>query len=276
MKKLFTFDLDGTLLNSNKEISDLNISAINKLIDLGHVVIIATGRNLSQISKYLEQLSKVKYFVLLNGGCFWDNFDKKIEFISKPLNRKVIERVSQFIAENKRELQFSNYDRLFRVYFGKNIFEDIKEEGFFKDSTKNPVFDEWKNVEHIFEGPIIRIAMRAEKTIRTELMNIIKNEFKDDNSFELSESSNTYVEIDPHGISKYNTVMHLAKDLDVDTSDIYSFGDSENDISLLSKVKNAIVVENANSKVKAHAKHIIGDNNSDSIADFINKFIEQS
>ncbi|MGL4951682.1 MAG: HAD family hydrolase [Mycoplasma sp.] len=271
MSKIFIFDLDGTLLNSEKKISKKNIHGINALIKKGYVIIIATGRNFSQVQNILEDLIQVEHFILLNGGCYWNNHKKEIKFLSTPLSKDVVQQMLSFAKKYKRELQFSNFDRLYRVYFGKNIFEDIKEPNFFHDSTKNPVFDEWNNVSHLLDEQILRIAIRCEKEYRKEIIKELKQtNFK---TINITESSNTYVEVDPIGISKYNAVKNIIDTCKVDESNIFAFGDSENDISLLSNIKNSIVMDNANSNVKKYAKEIIGNNNSDSIANFINKFI---
>ena len=45
MKKLFSFDLDGTLLNNEGSIFIENIEAIEKASKKGHKIAIATGRN---------------------------------------------------------------------------------------------------------------------------------------------------------------------------------------------------------------------------------------
>ena len=44
MYKLIAFDMDGTLLNSEKKISNKTVEAINKAIDEGKIVILNTGR----------------------------------------------------------------------------------------------------------------------------------------------------------------------------------------------------------------------------------------
>ena len=44
-KKLFVFDLDGTLLNSQTKIDDANVKALMQAREKGHVLAIATGRN---------------------------------------------------------------------------------------------------------------------------------------------------------------------------------------------------------------------------------------
>ena len=44
MYKLVAFDMDGTLLNSEKKISNKTVEAINKAIEAGKIVILNTGR----------------------------------------------------------------------------------------------------------------------------------------------------------------------------------------------------------------------------------------
>ncbi|MGL4948337.1 MAG: HAD family hydrolase [Mycoplasma sp.] len=274
MNKFFIFDLDGTLLNSQKKISEENVNAIKKLILNNHHVAIATGRNLSQIQEYIKILDNVRYFVVLNGGAIWDNHKKQIKYISQPLDKEIVDYVLSHVKDIKRELQFSNFDRLYRVYFGNNIFEDIKEPNFFKDATKNPVFDNWNDVSHLLDGPIIRVAIRCEKEHRKNIMKSLKERFKHNNSFHITESSNTYVEVDPASVSKFNTIKTVLDKYSINIDDVIAFGDSENDISILSSVNNAIVMGNSNDEVKKHANIIIGDNNSNAIAEFLNTFIK--
>ncbi len=274
-KKAFVFDLDGTLLNSNKEIFPENIKAINDAIIAGHYVAIVTGRNFSQIQPYLEPLKQVQYFVVLNGGAIYDNFSKELKFLSQPLDKMLINDVVSTAQSIKREIQFSNYDRLYRVYFGNNIREDITEEGFFKDATKNPKYDNWEEVKHLLDGPIIRIAIRCEKLYRKDILKELQTKYEGTDICHITESSNAYVECDPVGVSKYNTLRMIVlkhwDDLPMDN--IYGFGDTENDLSVLSHLKNSVAMGNASSHIKSVCRHIIGDNNTPAIAEFMNTII---
>lgn len=67
-RKAIIFDLDGTLFNNNKEITDFNIEKVNKCYDLGHVIIIATARPLRTVMKRLPSNMKTSYLVLCNGA----------------------------------------------------------------------------------------------------------------------------------------------------------------------------------------------------------------
>ncbi len=277
-KKAFVFDLDGTLLNSNKEIFPENLKAINDAIDAGHYVAIITGRNFSQIQPYLQILNRVQFFVVINGGAVYDNFSKELKFLSQPLDQMLVNDMVNTAQSIKREIQFSNYDRLYRVYFGKNIREDITEEGFFKDATKNPQYDNWEDVKHLINGPILRIAIRCEKIFRKEIFKELQTKYEGSDICHITESSNAYVECDPVGISKYNTLDMIVKQhwTDITMDDIYGFGDTENDLSVLSQLKNSVAMGNANAHIKSVCKYVIDNNNTIAISEFMNKLIHNN
>ena len=56
MIKLLALDMDGTLLNDQKEISPANIAAIQEAVDAGVKLVLCTGRILSGVKPYFEQL----------------------------------------------------------------------------------------------------------------------------------------------------------------------------------------------------------------------------
>ena len=56
MKILFT-DLDGTLLNDEKQIPEVNSTAIQKTLQKGNAVVICTGRSYSSAKKFVDRLS---------------------------------------------------------------------------------------------------------------------------------------------------------------------------------------------------------------------------
>ena len=59
-KKIIAVDLDGTLLNSDSQISDFTKKTIKKVVEKGHQVIITTGRPYRMSNRYF--LSTVKHF----------------------------------------------------------------------------------------------------------------------------------------------------------------------------------------------------------------------
>lgn len=77
-------------------------------------------------------------------------------------------------------------------------------------------------------------------------------------------------------VSKGNAISGLCKYLKIDLKDAIAFGDDLNDISMMKTVGLGVAMENAMPQVKEFAKVVIGDNNKPSIAEFIDKVIEEN
>ena len=73
--KILFADIDGTLLNDQKEIPKENMTAIQKALDLGHYVVVATGRPLDSakaVAKDLGLMMQGCYLIAYNGAIVYD------------------------------------------------------------------------------------------------------------------------------------------------------------------------------------------------------------
>ena len=67
--KMIAFDMDGTLLNSQKKVRKETLDAINKAFDVGKEVILCTGRALAELEEYIELIPRMRYMVMTK----WSN-----------------------------------------------------------------------------------------------------------------------------------------------------------------------------------------------------------
>ena len=82
-KKILFVDLDGTLLDDNKDITPGNLEAIQKAADQGHAVVITTGRPLYSTIFQLEKLHMDKpgcYAITSNGALIYDAYTRETIF----------------------------------------------------------------------------------------------------------------------------------------------------------------------------------------------------
>ena len=76
-RKILFLDLDGTLLNSRREISKGNRAALEKALTLGHRVVINTGRPLKSALIQNRRLGLTMdgcYLIAFNGGILYDSY----------------------------------------------------------------------------------------------------------------------------------------------------------------------------------------------------------
>ena len=85
MKKIFdgytlVSDMDGTLINSNKEISKENLDAIKYFVNNGGKFTVATGRMVASVECFLDRLNLDLPAILHNGGKIYDYNNKKVVY----------------------------------------------------------------------------------------------------------------------------------------------------------------------------------------------------
>ena len=96
---LFVFDLDGTLLNSKKEISESNKNAVQKPYLASHKIVIATARPPRSIDSKIKKLGVPTDNIYYNGAlvrCF-----DGITF-SHFIEKDVFKEVFYYIKENDK------------------------------------------------------------------------------------------------------------------------------------------------------------------------------
>ncbi|MDU2202737.1 MAG: HAD family hydrolase, partial [Anaerococcus hydrogenalis] len=102
MKKIIAVDIDGTLLNSNREISKKTHDALIKAQQLGHIVVIASGRDPFGVYPFADILEFKKFDGLLsnfNGGRI-TNYKTGEVIINHSLDLNLAKEILQFSEKN--------------------------------------------------------------------------------------------------------------------------------------------------------------------------------
>ena len=84
--KCFSIDLDGTLLNSNHQISSENFETLKQLKEQGHTIIINTGRAVEDVIKYNEIQSLELPIISINGTVLYSNTREILYEASLPMS----------------------------------------------------------------------------------------------------------------------------------------------------------------------------------------------
>ncbi len=270
MKKLFIFDIDGTIVNSQRNVQPATVIALQQAHDAGHEIAIVSGRNYTQMDDVLTSLPFVKYVGTINGGIVRDlSLDKEYIF-SKPMSKEIVDEFLGIAQRIEREFQCANNEVFYRIYFGKDPKKEIKDPLFFKGGSKSVVYTPWEEVKHqVLTGGFLHLAIKGESDIIKQEFEKLEEKYKDSTEVNVVTASNCYIECDPYGISKDGAVKFIQKLSGIDNKDTYYFGDSGNDVKALDYVGNAVVMGNAHSAIKQHAKYIIGDHDTDAIHDFV-------
>ena len=266
--KILFADIDGTLLNDQKEIPKENMTAIQKALDLGHYVVVATGRPLDSakaVAKDLGLMMQGCYLIAYNGAIVYDCG-----------NEKVLKKESLPLSYVKELFERAKKAGLYiQTYKGNQIIttQDSPELEAYRNHTKLS----YQVVEDVFEvlDEEPQKAMLIHLTDKSKLEQFQRDnmEWQKGKCISLF-SMDTYLEYCPPGATKAAGVDFICEYLDVPLKNTVAAGDERNDIPMLQEAHIGVAMKNAKEKVKACADYVTQrTNNEAGIAEVIEKFL---
>lgn len=270
LKTLYISDLDGTLLNPEKEVSAYTKSAINAFIAQGGSFTAATARSAASCVKILSGLDIRVPAVLMNGAVIFDLAERsyvKTEIISYEPAHSIIGIL--------REHEISGF--MYAVYQGNLItyYENLEARAL-KDFYDERVLKYYKSFEQVssFEEKLIGNNIIYFTLIDGyEKLLAVYNSLKTNPDIDMALYRDNYgyrpwyLEVFSVGASKYNAVKYLREYGQYGR--IVGFGDNYNDIPLLKACDEFYSVSNAVDELKALSTAVIGSNTEDAVARFI-------
>ena len=248
MEKIVVLDLDGTLLNSNKEISEFTCEVIKKIKD-NNKIILASARGFTRIKPYLEELellSSDNYTIAFNGSLVLTNEEKIIIDNEIDLDSKYY--LDDFIKSYK------NIDWFYYTYDGRVNYKDILDINTF-----------------IVNNKIYKVVCCASIDIINEIRRNISNHIRE--LFEISSSEQNRIEFVKQGSNKVKSIQILLEKLNKNRDDLIVIGDGENDIDMIKYAKIGIAMDNAPDSVKKCADIVTDSNGNHGVGKILEELI---
>lgn len=251
MEKILLFDLDGTLLGSDKSISPLTLNSIEKCKDKGFLIGVSTARSEINSLKFLKEVEPD--IIISSGGALVSYKGKNI--YKAEFSLEETKRIIGLARELGGQLIEITVDTVNCHYwnYSKNPLEDDPTWG---DTTYSDYID--------FNEKSLKICVelgdedRAKK-LAEQIEHCHYVRFSDGNWFKFSKSTGT----------KDKGIIELSKFLNIDLNDIVAFGDDFADIEMLKICGKGIAMGNAIEAVKAIADEVIDTNDNDGIAKYL-------
>lgn len=289
MYKIIAIDLDGTLLNSQGEISEENKNYLKKAIDNGIDVVLASGRPIDSVENLSHEIGANKYLISGNGAVVYGIQEKEIlynKFMTKSQVLKIIKMCKEnsiycnVYTENEIIAESLNYNILF--YYRENANKDEE-----KRTKINIVNDMYKYVETSQVDKFLKITVcddsqlifnsiiRKLKTISDvdvlDVSHMSRKIIKD--GTERIQIEYFYTEITNKNVNKWEALKYIMEKEGIDASQVVGIGDNINDKELIEYSGLGIAMGNSSPDVKEIAKKVVSDNNSDGVAEAIKLYI---
>ena len=272
MVKAIFIDIDGTLLNSKKEISNRSKKAINECCKRDIKVILTSGRSRLSVLEFMHKIKASLYIISSNGADAYDVANEK-EIIKDIMNKNDVKKIYNFAKKNdmKLELNFRSSSARNKAYKMQDLL--------FKKSDKeiSNIIKNEEIVQCIIMGKDIEKMQKYKTFVKEKLEDSkIENESKRLNDMSLKPSKKYYCDTVAKGVTKGKAVDAVCKYLKIDKSDIIAIGDGKNDVSMFRKAEDSVAMGNANEKVKDKAKHITDTNDNDGLAMYLEKILDET
>lgn len=264
--KLLMMDMDGTLLNDQKEITAGNRRALSIMKKQGVTIGIATGRAQFVIKDILKKYHMddiVDYVVSYNGVEIWDCKEDSIVYTYR-LSPEMVKEICLKIKDKPWNLVA--YDESGRYV----LIKDDRALKYAKDNGQDCFLYDFENGEQNWSKvSILPLGMR----------NFTKEEFEEMYRYNCDlyhgfETSPFSFELVHAKVSKVEGIKRVCEMLHIAMDEVVAFGDSGNDLEMLQSVGVGVAVANATDEIKEVADYMTLSNNEDGIAYFIDQYIE--
>lgn len=262
-------DMDGTLLDSNKKISEKNLNMIEYFRQNGGTFTIASGRLYKKIIMYARMLKLDAPVIASNGAVIYDISSDKVVY-EKIMNNKCLKLIDEIHSRfPDTGVEVASVDCVEFVYSSDMVIKHIKDEDFTSDFPNGKII--WKKPEEI-SVPVVKIMFCDYPDKIDILAQTLPRAYSEYNFFK---SDSIYYEMVEPGTNKGWAVPKLKEILGDRAKKIYSVGDNMNDIEMLKNSDMGICVKNASEEVKKVSDFILPyTNDEDAIAHLI-KMIEK-
>ena len=263
--KIIAIDADGTLLDSNHQISNENKSALMEAQQLGIHMVMCSGRSPHTLVKMMDEIkieNAQNYIIGFNGGIVLDAQTMETLSETRLAKRHVIDIAAQLGHFNVGIMAYEQQDKL--------------------------VVEKWtsysKEYSELAQLPLNIYSFEKLPPSVNKLL--LGGETK-----ELIRAKNYYTDKVPEGVNMFFTGVHLleftgtgatkgaalkflCQKLNIPAGASVAIGDSYNDISMIQAAGLGVVMANANDDVKALGKYVTkNDNNNSGVAEAVRKLV---
>jgi hypothetical protein len=246
--KMVITDLDGTLLNNDREVSLTDMKSLFWLGENNIIRVIATGRNFFSLKKVLKDNFPIDYLIFSSGAGVY-NWKKQTLMHSQYLPDIEVKQISKILIENnvdfmihemipenhrfvfhRSELHNPDFERRIQVY------KDFA----FELNPETEKYDHACQIIAVFPNNI-------------NLFDNIQQKFKDIKIIRTTsplDGDSIWMEIFPETVSKGHGIDWLCERLKVSPQNTISVGNDYNDIDMLEYTAKKFVVDNSPKDLK--------------------------
>lgn len=263
--RLIALDIDGTLLNSRKEVTDVCALAIRDAAKAGKTIVFNTGRAVSELTEFFAPFPEIRWAVYASGAGLFDIQEQKaFSLIGIPRMdadkilslARTKDIMPQLVIGDRDVIQSSHMEHLERYHMG--IYRPLYE----RAMTLVPdIYAFAEACREDFLKINLYHADPAERVRTREQLSQV--------AVEKAYSEISSVECSALGVNKGLGLLRLCESLGIPPAECVAVGDAENDIPMLCAAGLGIAMGNAAKHVQQAADRVVADADHDGCAEAV-------
>ena len=268
--QLIAFDMDGTLLNSQKQVSAGSLAAIDRALAAGKQVILCTGRGLAELADFAELLQRLSFCICASGAVAY-RLPQREALFHRPLLPQQVCTLLDLAAQEGAMMHLltdrsivQNDHCAHMDQYGMGVYQPMYQR----------VTDQWEDVRRQYEAapfPVSKCNLyhtddasrtRTERRIRDKGLVV-----------EVVRAERTSLEISAAGVDKGTGLRELCRQIGVPIHQTIAVGDANNDIGMFRVAGLAVAMGNAEPDIQALAGAVVADCDHDGCAEAIDRYL---
>ena len=262
MIKAVFIDIDETLTNSQREVTEKTKLEIKKCVENGVKIILTSGRSHREAMDFQEQIGTSPYIVSSNGASAYDE-ENGVEIYNERIDPQMVLQLIKHSRENGYRIKLNYKDLLV-----------MNEAAYPDEKDKEISYEELERVaveEQVVQCVITSTDFEKMKVFRDYIKNecvgiAVANESKRFKNPDLKPSRNYYCDVASVKVSKGNAVKAVCEYFEIKPEEIVTIGDGENDLSMFELTPNSVAMGNSLPEIKEKANYVTASNDEDGVA----------
>lgn len=271
--KLIAMDMDGTLLNSQKQVTEYTKDVLRKAADKGVKLVVCTGRIFTSAKSYARIIG-TKAPIIASNGAYIREKDREEVIYEKYINKEKLHNIIRI----SREWGF--YPHIYTtdtIYSEKLIHSSLNyskwNETVPEDEKINiKIVDSLEEIVNKNGESFLKVVVMAQDD-EIERLQQLKNYIKENIDIAVFSSYMNNFEVMDKEVSKGRALEILAGFYNLSKDEIICFGDNENDKTMFEFAGLPVAMGNAEDELKKIAAYITDSNDDDGVAKAIEKIV---
>lgn len=262
MIKAVFIDIDETLTNSQREVTEKTKLEIKKCVENGVKIILTSGRSRREAMDFQEQIGTSPYIVSSNGASAYDA-ENGVEIYNERIDPQMVLQLIKHSRKNGYRIKLNYKDLL---VMNEAAYPDEKDKEVSYEELERVAVEE-QVVQCVITSTDFEKMRFFRDYIKNECVGIaVANESKRFKNPDLKPSRNYYCDVASVKVSKGNAVKAVCEYFEIKPEEIVTIGDGENDLSMLGLTPNSVAMGNSLPEIKEKANYVTASNDEDGVA----------